>query len=308
MDNALNHILDVFAFLPTPSPLLIAAWAALVAGYVAWNVLGKSSLLRSRTERALDKVLAVGEQVVQTEENPFEPELPSWAKTEARLGLALALLVAGVLAFGPGAVALALAGLGYLGPGILLDWQRKKAISSIDEDLPDLLTSLSASARISADIAALLHGAAQDLAAKGENRPLTRLLADAAARARSAGAEQALLWLEAQSPSPTLKALAFRLRVYARTGGTLADVLEESARRQRRRLEGVARARAKASSALGLANLLALMSVFAVGVIFMSPQGREFYTSQMGQIVLVVLVGVMMMGRYVIYDMVEDVR
>ena len=308
MDNVLNRVLDVFAYLPTPSPLLIAAWAALVAGYAAWNVLGKSSLLRSRTERALDKVLAVGEQVVQAEENPFEPELPSWAKQEARLGLALALLVAGSIAFGPGAIALALAGLGYLGPGILLDRQRKKAVSSIDEDLPDLLTSLAANARLSGDIAALLHSAARDLAAKGDDRPLARLLADAAARARSAGAEQALLWLEAQSPSPTLKALAFRLRVYARTGGGMADLLEESARRQRRRLEGVARARARAASALGLANLLAFFSLIGMGLVFSNEQGRAFYLSPIGQIALVLILSMAMVGRYIVQDMVEDVR
>ena len=308
MEKIVSALEAVLVHLPTPSPLLIAAWAALVVGYVAWNTLARAPLLRSRTERALDRVMAAGEAPVQVEENPFRPELPSWARTEARVGLALALLIAGIMAFGPGAVALALAGAGYLAPTLLLDWQRKKAVASVDEDLPDLLTSLAAGVRISGDIAALLHGAAQDLAAKGAQRPLARLLADAAARARSAGAEQALLWLEAQSPSDSLRALAFRLRIYARSGGALVDVLEESARRQRRRQEGIARARAKASGALGLANLLSLFSLIAAAAVLYSPEGRAFYTSPLGQVVFVFLVGMMVFGRYIIHDLVEDVR
>lgn len=304
----MERILDLAARLPAPSPLFLALWAALWAGYLAWKVAGHPALARSRAARALDRVLAAGE-LEATAGPVLEPEMPAWARPPARLGLALALFVAGLLAFGFGAVPLTLLGIGYLLPGLLLDRQRRRAMSLVEEDLPDLLTSLAAGARLTGDMAALLDQAARDLAAKAPDRPLARLLREAAARARSAGAEEALLWLEVQAPSPLLKRLAHRLRLYARAGGAMADLLEDSARRQRRRLEGVARARAFAEGAIGLSNLMLAFTALGLGMsLLLNDISRAFYRSQGGQIALVLILSLIYLGRLIVRDMADDVR
>ena len=309
MESILNHALDLAGYLPTPSPLFLALWAALWAGYLAWKAAAHPALARSRAERALDRVLAAGETTTRpATADMFEPETPAWAQTPARLGLGFALFLAGLLAFGPGVVPVALLGVGYLLPVLLLDHQRRRALASAEEDLPDLLASLAATAQLTGDMAELLHQAAQDLEAKDPQRPLARLLREAAARARSAGAEEALRWLEAQAPSPLLKSLAFRLRVYARAGGGMAELLEESARRQRRRTEGIARARALAEGAMGLANLMLFFTALGGIFLFINDISRNFYLSQAGQVVLVLIFSFMFLGRVIVQDLADDVR
>lgn len=309
MTQVLDTLVDATVYLPTPSPLFLALWAALWVGYLVWKITAHPVLVRSRTERALDRVLSAGEAEVAPTRPTFEPETPSWAQTPVRLGLGVALFLAGLLAFGPGAVPLALGGIGYLLPGLFLDRQRRKALASVEEDLPDLLVSLSAGARLTEDIAELLDQAAQDLATKASDRPMARLLREAAARARSAGAEEALLWLEAQAPSPLLKRVAYRLRLYARAGGGMADLLEESARRQRRRMEGITRARSFAEGAIGLSNLLIVFTVLGLGMsLFLNDISRAFYRSQVGQIALVLILSFVYLGRILVRDMADDVR
>jgi len=285
-------------------PLLLSAWLGILAGYIAFRILAAPRLAASRTVRALAAVTEAGVGEALPEEAPP----PAWAGGTARLALAAGGLMGG-LAFGPGPMALLLSAAGWAGPALYLSWSRKREAARIEEDLPDLLASLSANARLTADLAALLEGAARDLEARDPGRPLARMLRRTAARIRAQGAEAALSALESESPSPALAGLAFRLRLYARLGGAFADILEESARRQRRRLEGVARAAAKAAGATGLANMLAGMGAAAALLLaLLDPQARAFYTSAVGQIALAALLGMMALGRFVIADMVEDVR
>jgi Flp pilus assembly protein TadB len=286
-------------------PLLLSAWLGILAGYIAFRILAAPRLAASRTVRALAAVTEAGVGEALPEEAPP----PAWAGGTARLALAAGGMLIGGLAFGPGPMALLLSAAGWAGPALYLSWSRKREAARIEEDLPDLLASLSANARLTADLAALLEGAARDLEARDPGRPLARMLRRTAARIRAQGAEAALSALEAESPSPALAGLAFRLRLYARLGGAFADILEESARRQRRRLEGVARAAAKAAGATGLANMLAGMGAAAALLLaLLDPQARAFYTSAVGQIALAALLGMMALGRFVIADMVEDVR
>jgi len=292
------------AFLVAVGPLLLAAWAALWAGrlaYGAWVAPGRSA---ARAVRSLARVLDAGRPA-----GPEDAPAPAVAAPSVRLAALAAGLALGLLLFGAGPIALALAAAGYFGPSLYLGWVRKREAARIEEDLPDLLASLAASARLSGDLAALLEGAARDLEAKGPDRPLARRLRRTAAAIRAEGAEAALARLEAESPSPALAGLAFRLRLYARLGGAFADLLEESARRQRRRLEGIARAAAKAAGAISLANMLAGMGAAAAALLaLLDPQARAFYRSAAGQAFLAVLLGLMALGRLVISDMVEDVR
>jgi len=288
-------------------PLLIAAWLGVLAGYLVFRLLVVPSLSASRAVRALEAVTEAASP--EGEALPGEAPPPAWASGSFRLALATGGLIMGGLAFGPGPMALILAAAGWAGPALYLSWSRKREAARIEEDLPDLLASLSANARLTADLSALLEAAARDLEARDPERPLARLLRRTAARIRAQGAEAALSALEAESPSPALAGLAFRLRLYARLGGAFAEILEESARRQRRRLEGVARAAAKAAGATGLANMLAGMGVAAALLLsLLDPQARAFYTSAAGQIALAVLLGLMAVGRFVIADMVEDAR
>lgn len=235
----------------TFGPVVLALWAALWAGHLAYRIWLAPDRQRSRAAKALAQVRSAAPAVAPEEEAPPDPP---WASPSARLGLGAAGLGLGLLLFGPGPIALGLGAAGALGPSLYRGWLRRREAARIEEDLPDLLASLSASARITGDLAALLEAAARDLEARGPDRPLARRLRRTAAAIRARGAEAALADLEAESPSPALAGLAFRLRLYARLGGAFADILEESARRQRRRLEGVARAAAKAAGAIGLAN------------------------------------------------------
>lgn len=286
-------------------PLLLALWAALWAGYLAYRIWLAPGRAAARASRALSQVMSSGEIAPQEE----APAGPSWASPSARLALGAAGLALGLILFGAGPIALGLGAAGYFGPALYRSWARKREAARIEEDMPDLLASLAANARLSGDLSALLEGAARDLAAKGPDRPLARRLMRTAAAIRAKGADAALAELEAESPSPALAGLAFRLRLYARLGGAFAELLEESARRQRRRLEGIARAAAKAAGATGLANMLAGMGIAAaLLLVLLDPQARAFYRSGIGQMALAVLLGLMALGRFVIADMVEDVR
>lgn len=286
-------------------PMLLALWAGLWAGFLAYRIWLAPQRAASRASKALRQVLAAGEASAPEE----APPAPPWASPSARLALGAAGLILGLLLFGAGPIALGLGAAGYFGPALYLSWTRKREASRIEEDLPDLLASLAANARLTGDLAALLEGAARDLEARGPDRPLARRLRRTAAAIRAKGADAALAELEAESPSPALAGLAFRLRLYARLGGAFADILEESARRQRRRLEGIARAAAKAAGATGLANMLAAMGIAAaLLLVLLDPQARAFYRSGIGQMALAVLLGLMALGRFVIADMVEDVR
>lgn len=293
------------AAMATYGPLLLALWASLWVGYLAYRTRIAPVSAARRASKALGQVLSSGE-ITAPEEAPPEP---AWASPAARWGWAAAGAILGLLLFGIGPIALGLGAAGYFGPAMYRSWSRKREAARLEEDMPDLLASLAANARLTGDLAALLEGAARDLEAKGPDRPLAQRLRRAAARLRAKGAEAALAELEAESPSPALAGLAFRLRLYARLGGAFADLLEESARRQRRRLEGIARAAAKAAGATGLANMLAAMGIAAAGLlVLLDPQARAFYRSGIGQAVLAFLIGMMALGRFVIADMVEDVR
>ena len=302
-------IMNALAQLPAPSPVILGGWAALWVAVLGYHFLVREPIARSRTNKALDKVLAVGQEVAQAQADPLTPPRPAWAGEKARWGLAAAGFLVGVVALGFGAVPLLFAAAGYFGPEMFFQWRQKENMRKVDEDMPDFLATLSANARLSGDLAGLLHAAARDLAAKGDNRPLAWLIAQTAARARSAGAEEALRWLERESPSLALKSLAFRLRVYAKMGGAFAETLEESSRRQRRRLEGIARAQAKAGGANGLANMLIGFALLAVVfVAFFNEQGKAFYSTFWGQVSIVIIVGMMIAGRFVIQNMVDDIR
>lgn len=287
-------------------PLILSAWAALWAGYFAYRAWLAPDRLRARAARALERVRSAGEAAAAP---AALPALPPWASPSARLALGAGGLLLGAALFGMGPLPLILAAAAALGPGLYLSWARRREAARIEEDLPDLLAALAANARLTGDLSALLEAAARDLEARDPDRPLPRRLRQAAAAARARGAEAALAELEAESPSPALAGLAFRLRLYARLGGAFAEILEESARRQRRRLEGVARAAAKAAGATGLANMLAGMGVLAALLLaLLDPQARAFYRSGVGQTALAALLGLMAVGRLVIADMVEDVR
>lgn len=298
--------MTVEAALAQFGPLLLSAWAALWAGYLAYRAWLAPDRLRARSVQALERVRSAGEAAAPPAERP---SVPAWASPAARLAMGAGGMLLGVMLFGAGPLALILSAAAYAGPALYLSWTRKREAARIEEDLPDLLAALAANARLTGDIAALLEAAARDLEARDPERPLARRLRRAAAAVRAQGAEAALAALEAESPSPALASLAFRLRLYARLGGAFAEILEESARRQRRRLEGVARAAAKAAGATGLANMLAGMGILAALLLaLLDPQARAFYRSAAGQIALAVLLGLMALGRLVISDMVEDVR
>ncbi len=306
--QVVQTIINGLGQLPSPSPAILGVWAALWVAVLGYHFTVREPVVRSRTNRALDKVLAAGQEAAQAQVDPLRPSRPSWAGEPERWGLAAAGFLIGVVALGFGAVPLLLAAAGYFGPEMAFQWRQKENMRKVDEDMPDLLATLSANARLSGDLAGLLHAAARDLTAKGD-RPLAWLIGQTAARARSAGAEEALRWLERESPSLALKSLAFRLRVYAKMGGAFAETLEESSRRQRRRLEGIARAQAKAGGANGLANMLIGFALLAVVfVAFFNGQGKAFYSTFWGQVSIVIIVGMMVAGRFVIQNMVDDIR
>lgn len=193
-------------------------------------------------------------------------------------------------------------------PGVLTAQRARQRCEEIEEDLPEALASLAANARLVHDFGALLCQAAEDVRQRGA-RPLAALLDEAAVRLRERGPEEAFRALGQAAPSAALRSLALRLSVAARSGGPWPELLEEAARRQRRRLEGVARARAKAAGAVGLANLLLLLAFAVVGLMVLSGQeSRAFFTAPGGQLFLGVVAGVMALGRLWIQALVSEVR
>lgn len=286
-----------------PSPMLLALWATLLVSYASYELVVRGELLRARASRDLELVLRSGEDL-----DIRPPESPAWARAPGQLVTAVGLSFAGLLLFGAGLGTLALAVAGALLPRLLWRWMRRRQAAKIDEDMPDLLAALAASARMSGDLPTLLMDAARDLAAKGEDRPLAQLVAQAAARVRAGGADAGLSWLAAQTDNSALQALCQRLRLFAALGGGFAAQLEESARRQRRRMEGIYRAMSKASGATALATLLLAMTVVGTVVIALGdPQARAFYGSAGGQIAVGVIYGWMLFGYTVVQQM-ADVR
>lgn len=288
-----------------PSPLLLALWATLLVSWAMYRLVVRAELLRARAARDLGMVMRSAEDEA---DSPAAPRAPVWAQGVGQVLSAVAASFLGTALLGPGVATLALATVGALAPRWVWRWLRAREAARIDEDMPDLMAALAASARMSGDLAAMLMDAARDLSAKGPDRPLARLVSEAAARVRASGAESGLNWLAEQAESAALDALCLRLRLFARFGGGFAVQLEESSRRARRRLEGVNRAAAKASGATTLATLLLLLAVAGTVVIALGdPQARAFYASQLGQIAIGAIYGWMVFGYLVIQQM-SDVR
>ena len=101
--------------------------------------------------------------------------------------------------------------------------------------------------------------------------------------------------------------MAFNLRVFMEAGGEQSKLMADAAGRMRRLIEGRNAARAKASSALTLAKMFPLLLVGVSIFTFQDPDIGAFYRSIPGQVLLLLIAGMMVMGYRSIQKMVENV-
>jgi len=282
------------------SPLVPAlAWAAL-AGFLAYHLFARRTLARDAARARVDEYMKPPSlEELAGEEKPKE-RVPSWT-------FPIIALVAAFLLRLPPLLALAAAAGGYLLPKALKERSRRRRVDGIEKELPAALDTIASLARIRSDVAGILETTAETLAANGET-PLARELRQTAARIGRVGAEQALRELEEHSPSTSLRTLAFTLRVFARSGGTLGDLVLGSARRLRDIIDGREAARARAASMRQTAIMLPLILILTSLLIFRDPDVRAFYGSPAGQLVALGCIGAMVVGWYVIESILEGIR
>jgi len=293
----------------------VAGMAAIWAGLVLWQLFGKRALTRSRDAKRLAQVTRAGEEV-----SPAAAAQAGLADELAQAGLSITpanfnlLRLAGVvggLLVGPALgvpflVGAALAAVAWFGS---FWWVRDRIRGrglEIEKELPTALSRLAALLPIITSMPQLLATVADSLLSIDPNSPLAQELRRTAAELRDQGPD-ALAALEARAPSPALATTAFNLRVYLRAGGEQAGLMADAAKRLQRIISGRNNARAKASGAMAVAKLLPLLLAGATAFTMQDPMIQQFFKSGLGQLVIIGVVGMMIVGYQVMKRMVEGV-
>ncbi len=298
-----------------PIPVwLVAGLGGIWVALVLWQVVGRRAVDISRDRARLARVTAAGEEMIQqTPTGGLAEELeeaglsmsPASFNLLRLAGAALGLLVIPALNL-PFLLGVGLAGAAWWGSRA---WLRSRASGrgrEMDKELPTALARIAALVDIERDMPGLLLAVAEGLAATNPASALAAELRRTASDLRSRG-PAALSDLEARAPSPSVATLAFNLRVFLESGGEQAKLMAEAADRMQRLLAGRNLAQAKAASALTLARLFPLLLVGVSLFTFQDPQIGAFYRSLPGQVLLLLIAGVMALGYVFIRKMVEDV-
>ena len=292
----------------------VAAMAGIWAALALWQWVGQKGLIRSRDQKRLEQVTTTADDdLAPIKKEGLADELAQAgvdmnASTFNLLrgaGVALGLLVGPVLGL-PLLVSAAL-GLGaWFGPRRWVARRVQTRGLAIDEALPQALSRLAALLPLITSMPRLLMTVAESLRAIDPASPLAAELQQTAVDLRDRGPD-AFERLEARAPSSALATLAFNLRVYVRSGGEQSELLAQSARRLQRLINGRNKARSKAANALAAARLLPMLLGGTMLFTLQDPQLRAFWLSLPGQILILVIAGMMLVGYQIIQQMVEDV-
>lgn len=302
--------------IPVISPVLVAALVGIWAAVSLWQLMGQREIIRSRDAARLDQVLRdaqMEEALMQSVRQGLGNELQQAGLSLTPGAFTLIRIVAVVIA----AITTIVVGLpGVLTIGVAFAawylpryWVRSRIHSRaqmMNKELPMALSRIAALLDIEKDMPTLLMAVSDALIATNRKSVLAEELRRTAAELRNRGVK-ALEDLEARAPSPALSTVAFQLKVFLEAGGEQTSLMRESADRLQRFLEARNRAMAKASSALlvgkAIPALLAFVSLFQM----QDPEIRLFFRSALGQILIMVIAGVMFLGYSIMKKMTEEI-
>ena len=290
-----------------------AGLAALWLTLVAYRLVVAAQLARRENARQVQTVLTATEALVDAPLTPAEKQIHAagldWNVHQLRGAMA----ITGIGALGCGlalnlplVLLAAAAGAGAYGPLWYVGFRSHRREQEIESDLATGLTRMAALFKIQPDLAQVLRMTADSLSVGGES-VLAETLRRTAAEIGTRGAEAALRDLERGTTSITLANVAVALRIYATAGGEFTTVMAESAERTRRLLEGRRHATAKAAEAATAARILPFL-LLGVGIFSaQDPAFLEFYRSLTGQVILVVVIGLMAYGQVFMRKVIEEV-
>ena len=309
---------ELISYVPAFPPPVIALLAAIWVGWVAWELGGRKALFASRARKRAAEILR-GDTALEeiAPRSPLERDLLAAGFdlgegaqvkfTAMQLGLAAVAYILMSLFNMPPIIGLVGAGLAGWFPRSYVAGRAQSRGRQIDQEMPAALTRIGSLITLQPDPVELLSQVGDTLRAANPGSLLARELRTTVVQARTAGAERALRDLEARAPSSALSSLAFSLRTYARAGGAYAGALIESAERSRAIIAGRNRAQAKAAEATTAARAIPLL-LLGVGIMLLQdPMFRQFYTTLMGQVLIVGVTGAMVYGHALIKSMVEEV-
>lgn len=294
---------------------LVAGIAAIWVGLLLWQIFGKRALTQSQDQKRLRQITGAGElpSAAEAARAGLEAELEQAGLNISPQTFSLLRLTGAVggLLIGPALglpflVGALLAAAAWYGPRWYVRERIRGRGLEIDKELPTALSRIAALLPLVTSMPQLLAMVADSLVAINPKSPLAAELRRTAAELRDRGID-ALADLEIRAPSPALATLAFNLRIYLRAGGEQAALMAEAAARLQRLIAGRNNARAKAAGAMTIAKMLPLLLVGVTFFTFQDPMIKQFYRSLLGQIVIVVVAGMMFAGYQVMKRMVEGV-
>jgi len=302
-------------------PTLIGVLCAILFVIVAYRLTLGAQRLRSRRAAQLGVVTGRTLGDVPSDVSPREPRtLPDrlraagWnlgphPETAYQLirwisGIAGAVIV---LVLGlPLILAIAGAWLGWSLPQMLLDSQEKGRALVIEKELPDALGDLVALLRVTASLRAALEQTRGLLVRANPRSPLAQEL-QWALEDMATNEDAAFQALARRAASPALAMLGFALGVFTKSGGDYLAALEAQARGVRQTLEARGTAQAEAADAMLAVKVIPVLLVGVTIFLMQDPSFRQFYFSFGGQILLVVVAGLMFVGYQFVQSMVQNV-
>jgi len=299
-------------------PILIAALSALMLVLLAWAVFIRPGVLRQRREKQFDRVsgaqladeIAVDEKSLGAQLQAAginlggNPEMAFWLISSIMAATVLGLLV---LVNMPLPLAVVGGGVGCYLPRWYLKRRSGERGREIDQELPKALGYVIAHIRTDPSVLEALTTAATLLTTGGRRSPLAEELSRTVGERRALGVEGALRALQERSPSPSLAMLAFALQIFHRAGGEYTRTLAEQADGIRTIIEARGEARASAADAMLAAKAIPVILFGVLVLMLQDPEYAAFYSSFIGQLLLIVAIGLMGMGYLLMESMVQEV-
>ena len=207
----------------------------------------------------------------------------------------------------PGVPAIAIAVIAYIAPGSWLKNKIKNRGWEIDKLLPMALGRIANSIQTGMSIPDALDNTARIFDHEGKN-PLSPELTLTASEMRTKDDRgEALLALASRSPSISLANTAYLLRGAMESGGSKYNlVLVESADRIRKVIAGRNAAKAKANESMITAVVVPAILIFVLISLSQSSVVKQSLHSFLVQIVMGIAFGAMVIGYFIIKNIVDD--
>lgn len=299
-------------------PILIALLCALMVILFAWSVFVRPGLLKSKREAQYDQVSGAKlSQEIELDEKSLgaqlqaaginlgsNPELAFWLISAILGGVVFGILV---MLNMPLPLAALAGGVGFYLPRWYLKRRAGQRGREIDEELPKAIGYVIAHIRTDPSVMEALHTAATLLTTAGKRSPLAEELSRVVAERKALGIEGALRALQERSPSSSLSMLAFALQIFHRAGGEYTKTLSEQANGIRTIIEARGEARASAADAMLAAKAIPVILFGVLVLMLQDPEYAAFYSSFVGQVVLILAIGLMAVGYLLMESMVQEV-